>query len=204
MPDIPDVPGVPALSSYAASAGVLLVGDLLSDLTGIAPPQWGVFLDGEPVILADNQVSFEIRQDFPISDYPVEQGGFQSYDKVQLPIEIRVSFSAGGSESDRQAFLQSIQAVINTTDLYDVVTPEQTFMSFCFKHWDLRRTADKGVGLIVADLWLEEIRVTSTATTSLQNTQQPGEAGQVGTGSVPASTPAAALINQYFSTGGAS
>ena len=189
MTDVPNLPGVPALPSFSAIDVVLLVEDLVSFLFGITTaPQWGIFLDGVPVIVADNTISFEYRQDFPVSDYPVEGGGFQSYDKVQLPGDIRMQFSAGGSIANRQAFLESIENEINTTDLYDVLTPEQVYLSYNFTHRDIRkRTAQDGAGLIVVDLWLTEIRESTTAT--FTNTQQPGDAGKQNTGNVQAQTP---------------
>lgn len=198
MPDVPNVPGVPALASFGAALAALLTTDLVPALFGTAGPQWGIFLNGEAVVAADSNVKFELRQDFPISDYPVENGGFQNYDKVQLPIDIRVAVTAGGSVSNRQAFLASIDAVMNTTDLYDVVTPETVYTGYNFTHRDFRRTADRGVGLIMVDLWLTEIRVTATA--NFSSTQQPSESGQQNVGNVQPGTPNA-YIQQNFNSG---
>jgi hypothetical protein len=197
MPNIPNVPGVPPLDSFLPEPLALLVQDVVSALLGIAP-QWGVFLDGVPVIEADSTVDFEFKQDFPISTYPVEQGGFQSYDKVQLPAEIRVRYAAGGTEANRQSFLVSIDSNINTTTLYDVVTPEAVYLSYCFTHRDFARRAKNGVGLIIVDLWLEEIRETSAAT--FTNTQSPAVAGQSGQGNVQPQTPSP-FVQQQFDSG---
>ena len=199
MADIPNVDGVPSLASYAANDIVLLVEDLFSLIFGSSEPQWGIFLDGEAVIAADSTISFEYKQDTPVSDYPVEDGGFQSYDKVQLPGDIRMRFTAGGSVSNRANFLASIDAVMNTTDLYDVLTPEQVYLGYNFSHRDInKRTASNGVGLIAVDLWLTEIRVTSTAT--FTNTQQPGDSGQQNTGNQQPQTPPSD-VQQNFSSG---
>lgn len=182
MPFVPNVPGVPPLTSYSAQTAVLLFADALIFAFQSLFPRWGIFRNGIAVIDFDSMLTFELKQDFPISDYPVEGGGFQSYNKVQLPTDIRVSVAAGGSESRRQSFLDSIDAVMNTTDLYDIVTPEQVYLSYCFAHRDFRRSSKNGVGLITVDLWLTEIRVSAQA--SFQQTQQPAEAGQQGTGNV--------------------
>lgn len=179
---VPNVPGVPALRLYSAVSFVLLTRDLIRTFGGRFFTQWGIFKGGVPVLAADNQISFELKQDLPLSDYPVEKGGFQSYNKVQLPADIRTQFSAGGSEANRQAFLASINAVINTTDVYDVVTPEVVYLGYNFSHRNFYRTAKAGVGLITVDLWLTEIRQTATAT--FPNTQQPGIAGPQALGAV--------------------
>ena len=178
MVDVPNVPGVPSLSSFASDIPEFLVGDVIAPLliNALFGPQWGIFLFGIPIILADNTVTFEVKQDFPISDYQVEAGSFNSYDKVQLPQELRIQVSCGGSEVKRQAFLASIDLQMNTTLLYDVVTPEQVFLNYSFHHKDYRRTAHQGLGLITVDLWMTQIRQSATAL--FQNTQVPGIAGQ--------------------------
>ena len=181
MANIPKVPGVPNLTSYALNPVVLLVADLIRTVFG-RPAPWGIFLNGASVIAFDSTVAFDLRQDNPISDYPVEEGGFQSYDKVQLPTEIRLRLACGGSVTKRQTFLQTIESVMNTVDLYDIVTPEMVYLGYNFTHRDFRRKADQGNGLIIADLWLTEVRETQQATFS--NTQQPSIAGQQNIGNV--------------------
>lgn len=199
MPNVPNVPGVPNLSSYSLGSLVLLVVDqIVFGLLGGAIPQWGIYFNGIPVIAADSTVSFDFRQDFPISDYPVEQGGFQSYNKVQLPAEIKLRVASGGSEVDRQEFLDSIEAVINTTTLYDVVTPEQTYLGYCFSHRDFHRRSNSGVGMIIVDLWMTEVRTSSSAT--FQSTQQPGEAGVNGVGNVQPQTATSGVEAKVQST----
>lgn len=126
-------------------------------------PQWGIFKDGKSVIKADNVLSFEYKRDWTISDYPIEEGGFESYDKVQLPFDARVRFSAGGSLDTRQALIDSIEAIAGDLLLYDVVTPEKTYQSVNVVHYDLHRKSDDGVGLLKIDVYLEEVRNTAQA-----------------------------------------
>lgn len=185
--DVPNVPGVPPLSSYSPNNVVLLVADAIASLIGFfLPPQWGIYLNGFPVLSYDNQPSFGYKQDWAIAHYPVEQGAFQSYDKVQLPAEIRCRFSTGGSVFNRQQMLASIDAVMSTTQVYDVVTPEKTYLSFNFSHRDYEREAEN-VGLITIDVWL--IEIIQTATAQFQSTSTPVVAGQQGLGNVSAVTP---------------
>lgn len=200
MPNVLNVPGVPQLLNYAIGNFSLLINDAVAFLNALlgSQVQWGIFLNGEPVIIADSVISFEYKQDSPVSTYPVEDGGFQSYDKVQLPADIRMRFSTGGSISNRQDFLNSIDEVMSTVDLYDIVTPEQVYLGYNFTHRDFHRTSENGVGLIVVDLWLTEIRVTSTAMYTA--TQQPGEAGQQSLGSVQPQSPSS-RITQGFNEG---
>lgn len=221
--NVPNVPGVPALSSYSAASGLLLTADVANLLNRVLRPQWGIYLNGAPIIATSvapliglgslvnafsalaslgNSVSnlfggglgtnfglttntfsvvdFAYKQDWAIADYQVEGGGFQSYDKVQLPFDVRMRVAAGGTSSNRQSLLDEIDAIANTLFLFDVYTPEKIYQSCSIAHYDYKRSANSGVGIIVADMWLQQIRVSSTA--QYQNTQQPTVAGTVGTG----------------------
>ncbi len=199
MPQVPNLPGVPPLSSYAANPIVLLIADVLTILGFFGAPGWDVLLNGMSVIDFDSVVDFEFKQETPISDYQVEDGGFQSYDKVQLPAEIQVTFAAGGSVSRRQSFLASIDAEFNTVDLYDIVTPEQVYPSFNFVRREVhKREAERGVGLIMVTIVFVEVRVASTAT--FTNTQQPQAAGQQNAGTGQPQAPAQ-CIQESFDSG---
>jgi hypothetical protein len=127
-------------------------------------------------------VHFQYAQEFPLSNYPQEQGGFQSYNKVTLPFDVKVRVAAGGSPSNRAAFLNSCLAIANSFALFDVVTPEMVFTSVNCTHIDWDREAMKGNTLLQVDLWFQQIPVTATA--QFTNTQQPGNAGQQSVGNV--------------------
>lgn len=183
MANVPNVPGVPSLPSFSPNDAVLLLADVVSEIFGETSAQWGIFQDGAPVLTYDSQVSFSYSQDWKIATYPVEDGSFTSYDKVQMPSMIRCRFSAGASATNRQAMLDSIDAVMSTTETYDVVTPEEVYLSYNFTHREYDREA-ASVGLVVIDVWLME--VIQTATTQFQSTTSPADAGQVGLGNVAA------------------
>lgn len=162
MPNVPFLPGVPPLNGYSAAGAVqLLFTDLLGLLSGSITPQWGIFLDGEPVIACDNVVSFDFRRRWNESDYQIEKGGFESYNKVETPFETRVRMSAGGSEIDRQNFLSSVEDIAGDLQLYDVVTPERVYQSVNITGYEYKRTSVNGVGLLVIDVSLLEIRETA-------------------------------------------
>lgn len=155
--------------------------------------QWGIFLDGAPVIVADQVNAFSYKQDWPLSTYPVEQGGFETYDKVQLPFEPRVRFATGGTQGDRQALLDSIAAIAGDLKLYDVVTPEAVYTSCNVTHYDYERNEGPGAGWIKINVYLMEVRITASAqyntATPLANTQSPTAADPVSNGTVQPLTP---------------
>lgn len=182
MPNVPKLPGVPALSSYVPNAVTLLTNDLVSELLSLGRPQWGLYKDGLPVVIADNVVSVDFRQDWSLLDYPIEQGSFETYDKVNTPFNVRLRFSAGGSESNRQVLLDSVEGVSNSLEIFDAVTPERVYSNVNVQHYDYRRTATQGAGLLAIDVWCLEIR--NNATSTFSNTKTPSGASPQSGGTV--------------------
>lgn len=150
-------------------------------------PAWGIYLNGAPVILADSVISFEYKKDYTLSDYPVEQGGFATYDKVELPFDVRFTFSKGGSDSDRQDFLNSVEAIKGNTILYDAYIPECIYTNVNVSHYDFRRTSSNGLGLLVINIYLIQVRVTGEQ--AFSNTQNAGSANPQNNGNVQAQPP---------------
>lgn len=190
FPNVPNVPGVPPLlrnPNLASAALSLLVNQAIRFLVAPFSAQWGIYLGGAPVVLADSVVSFGYKQDWTVADYPVEEGAFESYDKVETPFGVRVRFASGGSTANRQALLDSIAAIADDLNLYDVVTPEAVYTSCNITHYDYHRDAKSGVGLMIVDVWLVEVRVTATA--AFANTKSPTAAGTTNGGSVNTTTP---------------
>lgn len=172
LPALPD--GVDVFSDI-----VLLVADAVTSL--FSTPQWGIYLDGEPVVVADNVMTFGFKKSARISKYPQEQGAFASYNKVSVPAEPRLQYSTGGSVADRQAFLASVDPLVDDLNLYDVVTPEMTYSGYNVIDYDFPRTADKA-GLITVDIRMEQIRIAGASTFS--NTASPTDASQTNNGLV--------------------
>ena len=91
----------------------LLTSDGASDSGDSPGPQWGIFDQSlQPVIVGDSCLLVDYRKEFRISDYPIEQGDFASYNKVETPYDFKMTFTKGGSSSDRQTFLTAVAGVV--------------------------------------------------------------------------------------------
>lgn len=184
--NVPDVPGVPAVAFAPGSdiLPVLLTGDLVTQFSAVFGPQWGIFLDGAPIITAESVTGFEFRNDWTISDYPVEGGVFESYDKVLLPFLAKVRFASGSSAQARSDLLQAVADAAASFDIYDVVTPEFTYIGCNISHYDYRREAQKGVGLIVIDVWLSQVIVQNMGGLNAGSVQNPASSDSQSQGNV--------------------
>ncbi|HBW3346579.1 phage baseplate protein [Klebsiella pneumoniae] len=191
FPDVPDVAGVP---SVARSAMGIDYGTVLSAISGASPlaivesitaPQWGLYLPDstEQVIYPDSVVSFEYRGEAIVSDYPIEEGGFKSYNKIQVPFDIRIRMTCEGQGTlssavtalasgasgvkkgmTRQGFINTLEGLKKSLELLDLITPDKVYHSLNLVHFDYKRTNDEGVTLLVVDAYLREIQQSATAT----------------------------------------
>jgi hypothetical protein len=142
----------------------LLTADTFAYFGSRFSQQYGIFQNGIPVITSDTVSSLEYKQDWALSDFPIENGGFESYDKVYIPFDVRFRFVSGGSESNRAQLLASIAAIAGDLNLYDASSPEAVYLNCNVKHYDYRRTNTNGVGMITVDVWLEEVRIVGSTT----------------------------------------
>lgn len=156
---IAQLPGVPPLPFYGAvSAIVLDIQSIASFFT--SDPVWGVFDEnGNLVFEVDSVQDLRAEARSRISEFPVEEGEFASYNKVQEPDTVRLRlFKSTGGETARTAFLVLLDAAKKQTFKFSVVTPEKTYLNACIEDYSYRRDADSGANAIIADVSFKEIR----------------------------------------------
>lgn len=217
-PNIPQLPGVPQLNRSPAFppgpppalGGAIALGRLALAL--LSKPVWGIFRDDppvttpsdddgtptvvvrgnpRPVIVPDSIREFSSKNEWQVSDYPVEQGGFASYNKVNNPFEVQLRLTKGGSLNDRKEFLKQIDAVAGDTRLYRIVTPEKVYPSVNITRVDNRRVEQNGAYFLSqVDIYFREIRFvaaeyTSTAANTA-NAIDPAALPPINTGAIQA------------------
>lgn len=186
FPDVPVAPGVPQVPRDPLASTVESLIVLSSDLVaGFGSNAWGIYQNGAPVITPDTFASVEFKKDWSIPTYPQEDGAFQSYNKVEMPYTARVTLASGGDVANREALLAQVQAIAGNVELYDVVTPEQVYVSANVQRYDFRRTQTNGAGMIVISVYLEEVRVSASDNGS--STAAPSGASAANDGTVQAS-----------------
>lgn len=160
MAGFPFLPGVPPLQNKIIAAGALLAATGIAKLLNLLKPDWGIYNnDGvTKAIEPDNFLGIEYLNSQKISDYPIEKGGFASYNKVQNPFTATVRISKGGSESDRTKFIDTIEQLIKSLDLYVLVTPERAYFNMSIERFDYRRDSANGSTMYVVSLYMIEIR----------------------------------------------
>lgn len=182
FPNVPNVPGVPQLLRRASAGPPAIV----ASAAGIASliraftsqNQWGIFEHheagfvtgadgiptatvqprGAPAVTPDSFLNFGYVQESSVTTAPVQDGGFADYNRMGSPFEVTLRMSKGGTVAERRTFLNQIDA-LNTTKLYDIFTPEKTYVRCNFIRTELSRRGEKGAYWIdMADVIFREIR----------------------------------------------
>ena len=191
--------GIPDLlvqASNTYNSVSMVISDIKIFLNMFSGSKWGIYKGNQPILTPDSIVGVDFKKDFRVSDYPQEKGGFQSYNKVELPFDCHVSMTKGGTESERADFLNQVRSLAGTLDLYSIVTPEILYDSASLTHYVYRRRSQTGAGLLTVDLHLQEIRVTvtSTTTTASPDGATSKNGGTAQTYPLPVPSPLAAAI----------
>lgn len=169
-------------------------GALLTQLTGSSGP-----------ILSTNDFTF--TRDVRISDYPIEQGKFASYNKALTPASPLVTLILNGQESDRTNFLEAIEDACQSTELFSVVTPEIVYTGYSIERYTYSRKAQRGATLLIVEVSLKEIRTVratfTTASTPINAPQNaaatPAESNGITQPATPDNSTLLNLMNQIKS-----
>lgn len=226
-PDVPSVAGVPQVLRRVTSTVAPVLGaaagisQLVRSFT--SKPVWGVYKPEEsarvestdpdtgevtftstkvvakrtPVVTPDSITEFGYQAEWSVTSAPTQKGAFADYNRVAVPFETHVRMTKGGSEADRYLFIKQIEA-LNSTQFYDIVTPEKTYSNCNIIRFEMTRRGEKGAfWLSEVDLYFREIRVVASkyentsivepASTSAANVQNNGtQQGVTSTAAVPA------------------
>jgi len=208
FPNVPFAPGVPQLLRSATALPIASAPPVLPPAqNGVlwqaaqGDPVWGVFdSDNVPVLAPDSIIDFSNRKQFRVSDFPVQQGQFASYNKVALPFEIAIKMTSGGTVSDRTQFLNDVEFVAASTDMYTIVTPEKTYLNCNATHYEVtRRGRDGAYFLDDVEMHfrqiIEVVAQYSTVTTQpTQNAKNPAAVPATNGGQVQPQKPAPATV----------
>lgn len=152
--------------------------------------QWGIFTQfGVPILLVDTVYSVKYQNSNTVSQAPLERGTFASYNKVQDPYKATVALVRGGSDpAMRGALIAQLEALANSTQLFNIVTPDFVHANATITGYDYARDPQAGARMIVANVHLQEIRETAVAYET-QITEQASDAATVDVGEVQPTVP---------------
>lgn len=128
-----------------------------------ADSPYGIYLKGVHVLVADSIISLDYQNDFKLPQYPQMSGAFQTYNKVNTPFDIRIRLTKMGTVAERGAFLVEVETAAASLNIYDIVTPEKTYIGVNIEKIAHVHNAQSGASKMTIDLNLLEIRNTVNA-----------------------------------------
>lgn len=212
FPNVPNSPGVPAIPRLPGVTAAAIIRSGVGIIQGAlwqvfqARNQWGIF-DSKGKPLSDPRLfggllasiggpevstgALDYSKETRVSDFPVERGGFASYNKVELASNPVVTLCMMGSESDRTAFLAAVDKACKSVELYSVATPEVTYRNYAIERYGYQRRSNKGATLLLVDLTLREVREVSAQFTTvvIKDPKDAGASPTVDNGKVQAKKP---------------
>ncbi len=178
----------------SAVISAALTGLNLLNINPLQPTSQYMILDASSssvLLTADTYKDVEYRAEQRVADYPIEQGGFASYNKVAEPFDLRLTLCAGGGDllqqlaagalanvdgyvnsilgtnftqpMTRSQFILACESLLEGLTLVDVVTPDRTYESVNCVHFSYRKTRESGAGMVIGELWFREIRQATQA-----------------------------------------
>lgn len=225
FPDVPLLPGVPLLARAALTVivdvnAVIQIAAKFAVQTPLivlqqaarAKPVWGVFdSNGNKVINPDNVMAFDYRAEWSVSNFPVQNGQFASYNKVLHPFDTSVVLTKGGTENDRTAFILACEHVAASLNLFTIMTPEKQYLNCNVTRMEMSRKETKGAFFVSVELFFTQIvqvdaQYSSDGAqgTSTANASVPSAVPSVNQGTIQALPPSpqtAAVVNSKLTTG---
>jgi len=205
IPNVPAFPGVPQLTRVGGS-GIGLIGGAESiaselgfggqisfgnrlysgitlDVLGSGPlPQYAILdANRNPALAPDSVIEADIDADSDIMTHPIEQGAFAAYNRQQEAIVLRLQLACSGANQysggmARAAFIATLRALREGTQLLTIVTPEATYPNMALKGLAYRKSASRGAVTIWADTTWMEGRSTGVTVSSPATSQPYGAA----------------------------
>lgn len=166
----------------------------------VAPPAfaniWGIYdSSGNKLFDVDTCLGVDMKDGSKVSDFPVEESSFNSYNKVKEPLEAKIRLGVGGMARIAVA-LTTLRTAVSSVNLYDVWTPEYIYQSCTVVVGSYKRTEKEGKNLLEILIDLKEIRQVGTqyATTNVPITgkkaAQPSSTSKVSSGKAQPAKPA--------------
>lgn len=169
----PRIAGIPPLFGKVLVAAVTLGSGALQNLLDKFLPVWYIIrFDGlgrfYEALTPDNFISIDYTASQNISNYPIEQGQFATYNKINNPNQATLKVSVGGSESRKNDFLNDVEKMARSFDYFEVVAPSGTYKNLTVDRYEYRREVSGGLGVLVVTIHFVEImsaKITEQAVT---------------------------------------
>ena len=170
-PNVPNAPGVPnvPVNPVQPNGGVIVQPTLTvnkeSTVTNINSQVWKIVDNKGAIVLdADTYNDFNIRAEAVIPNYPIEEGGFSSYNQVDKPYGLKLTAIVSGNEDiSRAQFIDQVVELKESLTLVTIVTPDGIFDDAKLISYSYSNKANQGLTILMVEMIFQEVRQTASA-----------------------------------------
>lgn len=201
-PNLATLAGLPSLplNGIPFPAPGRILSTIISFLLPTTQETWAIYdQSGNIAIQPDSFLEYGFNGGSSLCKFPVQDGAFADYNKVQHPDEVVVFLAKGGlDEGGRNAFIFSLNAMKTSLELFTVITPYSVDSHVNLYDYNYQHTIDRGSHMVIAELRFQEIRQVSAAYTNVTqaattNAKSPSATPTTSLGNVAPVTPPSVL-----------
>lgn len=145
---------------------------------------------GQTALTLDSFLDLDARNEGKALSYPVEEGAFANYNKVQNPSDIRVTLARQGTDADFEYVLAKLEEYQQQAVKLAVVTPADVRESTTLESYSYKRTRDAGARMLIVELHFVEVKEVKmqTTTTTITKPKNATSSSKVNTGKTQTQT----------------
>ncbi len=95
---------------------------------------------GNTAIAFTSFFDIDVRNEGQSLSYPIEEGSFSSYNKVESPLDIRVTLGFQGTESEFEYVIYRLNEYKKGASILDIVTPSTVYDYMTLESYSYKRT----------------------------------------------------------------
>lgn len=153
--------------------------------------QWTLLSEGGgQLVQFSSLLDIDILNEGQALSYPVEEGAFMTYNKVQSPLDIRVTLAKMGLPFEFADILKTLDKYQAEALKLSAVTPSAYFDSLTLQSYSHRHESRQNANMLTVELHLVEVREVESQTSNVEvsSPKNPTSAGKVNTGKKQAQT----------------
>lgn len=170
LPSLPKLPTKLPTASLLPAAVLNVVSLISKNLPKFNPPRpIYAIINAEtflPLTVPDSWGEITLRlADFQTSDYPVEDTGYTSANKVRRPNGVDMVLIKTGVDLTRATWLEAIRSQVEADKLarYHVITPEGIFQNLTITRLSKQTRQDRGSNMLYLEVQLTEVPQIATS-----------------------------------------
>ena len=135
--------------------------------------QWTIIAaDGSAAIDFHSFVNLDVTRETPVTQAPIEQGGFVDYNKVITPTTVGLMLSIKGEPARLQQVLDQINGLAASCTLLNILTPYAEFKNYAMEKYQYSQDNQSGIDVLYFNFSFTEVREVSVAYSNARVSRQ--------------------------------